>query len=80
MQPAPTTTDALPKCPNCGRENDLNEKLCVWPTCQFPLKTSLECLRTIDISLTTIRRIGLWFVTLSVLAIGVGVLLVIVRN
>jgi uncharacterized membrane protein YvbJ len=73
------------KCPTCGATNDPASKECV--DCGAYLKSELECLRSIeqtlktpdlrclqsiDGTLKTIRRIAIWWLILSILAIIYG--------
>jgi hypothetical protein len=55
------------KCPFCGWDNELETKECKNVPCHAYLKSELECLRTIDKSLRTIKSIAVWWVVLSVL-------------
>jgi len=57
------------RCPYCGYENLLTAKKCAnrSPICGKPLKSELDCLRSADRSLASIRRIAIWFLILSIL-------------
>src|ERR1700733_9264450 len=56
-------------CPYCGHDNLVTARKCAGrsPICGKPLKSELECLRSADRSLLTIRRIAIWWLILSVL-------------
>jgi hypothetical protein len=62
------------KCPKCGMENKLTAEQCEALSCRAYLKTDLECLRSIDTSLVTIKRIALWWLLLSILAVAAGLI------
>ena len=55
------------KCPACGTENEVNAKEC--SKCPAFLKSDLECLRSIDRSLGTIKGIAIWWLILSILSV-----------
>ena len=67
------------KCPSCGRENDQATKKCDSVDCRFYLKSDLECLRSIDLSLRTIKRIAILWLVLTVVGIVVFYVLAQVR-
>ena len=48
------------KCPNCAAEIEPDARKC--GKCRYDLKSELECLRSIDISVGVIKRILIWFV------------------
>jgi uncharacterized paraquat-inducible protein A len=58
------------RCPFCGCDNDLEAVTCA--KCGRYLKSELECLRAIDLSLTTLKRIAIWWLILSILAVLAG--------
>jgi hypothetical protein len=66
------------RCPKCGHENRLAARVCEAlggegrPSCSYPLKSEIECLRSIDRSLKGIRRIAIWFLVVSILSVLVG--------
>jgi hypothetical protein len=62
-------------CPSCGAGNNPDAKSC--ESCRRYLKSGLECLRSIDVSLITIRRIARWWLILSILAVAVSVIYVL---
>jgi hypothetical protein len=64
---------ATTKCPFCGFENDSAAKECASIPCHSYLKSELECFRSIDLSLRTIKRIAIWWLILSIAAIVVGI-------
>lgn len=67
------------KCPKCGRENEIPAIICSAIPCRFRLKPELECLRSIDVSLITIRRIATWWLILSIAAVTLSVLYVLIQ-
>lgn len=62
------------KCPRCGQLNPVTAKACFANACRAPLKSELECLRTIDGSLRTIKGIAIWWLILSIAGVIVGLL------
>jgi uncharacterized membrane protein YvbJ len=79
------------KCPNCGSEGEATGKSCTKCAAYIPaasvaeeeleeeeLDPTLDCLRSIDTSLKTIKSIALWWLILSIL--GVIGLLVYILN
>ena len=62
------------KCPKCGQASPISAKKCSGLSCRADLKSEIECLRSIDVSLITIRRIAIWFLVLSILGVLLGVL------
>ena len=64
-------------CPGCGQQNVVTAKECFAISCRAVLKSELECLRSIDKSLITVRRIAVWFLILSLLGVLIGGLMVI---
>jgi predicted amidophosphoribosyltransferase len=50
------------ECPNCGAEIERDTRKC--GACTIYLKTDLECLRTIDRSLRTLKTIAVWWFVL----------------
>jgi hypothetical protein len=67
------------KCPACGRENDPANKECASIPCHAYLKSDLECLRSIDRSIRTIKRIAVWWLILSILGVIVSVLYALIQ-
>jgi hypothetical protein len=65
------------KCPKCGQTSPISAKKCSAIACRHDLKSELECLRSIDVSLITIRRIAKWWLVLSILGVLLGLLLLI---
>jgi len=66
------------KCPKCGQTSPISAKKCSAAVfCGYDLKSELECIRSIDVSLITIRRIAKWWLMLSILGMLIGLLLVI---
>ena len=67
MTPA---AEARLKCPYCGFLNQPDAKTCGArsPICRKYLKSDLECFRSIDVSLTTIKRIAIWWMILPIVA------------
>ena len=59
------------KCPNCGAENQADARKC--GACQYDLKSELECLRSIDVSLGVVKRILIWWLVVSFLGAAVYV-------
>ena len=57
------------KCPFCGHENEPAARVCASIPCHKYLKSDLECLRSIDVSLRTIKRIAILWVLLVIAAI-----------
>ncbi len=57
------------KCPSCGVENEPTEKRCKSVRCRCYLKSDVECLRSIDLSIRTIKRIAILWVLLVIAAI-----------
>ena len=70
------------KCPVCGFENGIDAKVCgkKFPgalfkhSCNAHLKTDLESLRSIDLSLGAIKSILTWWLVLSILGAAFYVL------
>jgi predicted amidophosphoribosyltransferase len=52
-------------CPSCGAETESDVRKCI--KCQYPLKSQLECLRSIDASVGIIKRILIWWLVVSFL-------------
>jgi hypothetical protein len=69
----PVTTT---KCPSCGQDNDIDAVACAGDVCKLYLKTELECLRAIDVSLRTVKHIAIWLV-LSIIVAVVGAFLLL---
>jgi hypothetical protein len=55
------------RCPSCNYDNRLDAVTCANENCKLYLKSELECLRAIDDSLRTIKRIAIWWVILFIL-------------
>jgi hypothetical protein len=53
------------KCPSCGAETEPDAQKC--GKCQRPLKSELECLRSIEHSVGIIKRILIWWLVVSYL-------------
>jgi predicted amidophosphoribosyltransferase len=53
------------KCPNCGAETEPDARKC--GKCHYHLKSELECLRSIDVSLGVVKRILIWWLVVSFL-------------
>jgi hypothetical protein len=53
------------KCPNCGAETEPDARKC--GKCQYYLKSELECLRSIDVSVGVMKRILIWWFVVSFL-------------
>jgi predicted amidophosphoribosyltransferase len=53
------------RCPSCGAETEPDARKC--GKCQYPLKSELECLRSIDRSVGIIKRILIWWLVVSFL-------------
>ena len=68
------------KCPHCDVENEATAKKCASPACDSYLKSELECLRSIDVSVTTIKRIAIWWLILSILFVFVAIIYAISRE
>jgi len=62
------------KCPFCGRENWVTDKICGATSCGSYLKSDIECLRSIDVSLRTTKRVAIWFLVLSILSLILGLI------
>ena len=54
------------KCPTCGADNEPDARKC--GKCQLYLKSELECLRSMDVSLGIMKRILIWFLVVTFLA------------
>jgi hypothetical protein len=67
------------KCHVCGRDNELTNKECANIPCHAYLKSDLECLRSIDRSIRTIKRIAVWWLILSILGVIVSVLYALIQ-
>lgn len=65
------------KCPKCGETSPTSANKCAAIACGYGLKSELECLRSIDVSLITIRRIAKWWLVLSILGVLIGLLAII---
>jgi hypothetical protein len=65
---------ALLRCPKCGLGNSPSDRKCEALSCRYDLKSDIECLRSIDLSLKGIRRIAIWFLILSILSVLIGFL------
>jgi hypothetical protein len=76
------------KCQFCGSENEPTAERCAYAGCARSdwnnrtsrrgvpiIKSEIECLRSIDVSLRTIKRIAMWWFILSILAIAAAVIL-----
>lgn len=82
------------KCPKCGTPNDARTKYCAscselmpgWALGpkgsdtydSYSTVTDSQRLESIDRSLTTIKRIAIWFLVLSIVGIVVGALEVLI--
>jgi hypothetical protein len=66
--------EILLKCPFCGMENDATATKCENATCRNYLKSELECLRAIDVSLRTVKRISIYWLILSIIGVLAGLL------
>jgi hypothetical protein len=64
-------------CPGCGQQNAVTAEKCFAISCHAVLKSELECLRSIDKSLITVRRIAIWFLILSIAGTLFGLLWII---
>jgi len=64
----------LLRCPKCGMVNSPSDRKCEALSCSYDLKSDLECLRSIDLSLKGIKRIAIWFLILSILSVLIGLL------
>ena len=53
------------KCPNCRTEIEPDARKC--GKCHYDLKSELECLRSIDVSVGVIKRILIWWLFVSFL-------------
>ena len=62
------------KCPYCGFLNDPAAKQCASTSCNSYLKSDLECLRSIEVSVRTIKRITIWWLILSIVGVVLGFL------
>lgn len=62
------------RCPSCHYDNEVGAKKCATEGCKLYLKSELECLRTIDISLRTVKNIAVWWFVLSILGAAVYIL------
>ena len=51
------------KCPNCTTEIESDARKC--GKCHYDLKSELECLRSIDVSVGVIKRILIWWLFVS---------------
>jgi len=52
-----------PKCPNCRAEIEPDARKC--GKCRYYLKSEVECLRSIDVSVGIIKRILIWWLVVS---------------
>jgi predicted amidophosphoribosyltransferase len=57
------------KCPNCRAETEADARKC--GMCHYHLKSELECLRSIDVSLGIVKRILIWWLVVSFLGAAV---------
>jgi len=63
------------KCPRCNFDNALDAKVCASPhDCRTYLKSDLECLRSNELSLRTIKRLLKWWMFLTIVGIVLGFL------
>ena len=72
------TDTQTPKCPKCGRENDLTARICAVPSCSYLLKSEIECLRSIDKSVATVKRVLIFWLILTIMVIIFGIMNAIV--
>ena len=75
------TEGAITKCLRCGFENDPDAERCANPSCartdwnygiSRQSKSETDYLRSINQSLTTIKRIAIWFLVISILGLLLG--------
>ena len=62
------------KCPKCGTENEPGVRECSNIPCHAYLKTDLECLRSIDVFLRSIKNIAVWWLVLSIIGFAAGLI------
>ena len=67
-------------CPICGSAISADQKKCGNAGCGIYLKNELECLRSMDVSLGSIRRIIIWFVIVAILAMVAGIVVFVYRG
>jgi ribosomal protein L40E len=60
----------IARCIACGYDNDVRATECA--RCGARLRSEVECLRMIDASLRTIKRIAIWWLILSILSVLAG--------
>lgn len=68
-----TAVEEAIACPKCGFRNAPGVRMCAASACRTKLKTDLECLRSIDLSARSIKRIMIFWTVIAIIGLILSV-------